>query len=104
MVARVKKNDNVVVLSGKYKGKQGVVLEVVTKKAKVVVKGVAVVSRHIKARKQGDTPGIKKQESSVDLSIVMPMCGSCKKPCRVNTKMLENGKQARTCNRCKEIF
>ena len=104
MVARVKKNDTVMVVSGKDKGKQGVVLEIWKKKNKAIVKGIAVVSKHAKARKQGESPGIKKQEAAINLSVVMPLCGACKKPCRINAKELENGKRARICNRCKEIF
>ena len=66
MVARIKKNDTVVVLSGKDKGKTGSVIEILPKKGKVMVKGVAVVTRHVKARKQGEVPGIKKEETYID--------------------------------------
>lgn len=104
MVARIKKNDTVVVLSGKDKGKKSTVLEVLPKKNLVMIKDVAVVTRHVKARKQTDVPGIKKQESYLNLTRVMPVCGSCKKPCRVNTKMVEGKKRVRACNRCEEIF
>jgi large subunit ribosomal protein L24 len=104
MVARIKKNDTVVVLSGKDKGKKGTVLEVLPKKDLVMVKDVAIVTRHLKARKQNDVPGIKKQEGYLSISRVMPICGSCKKPCRVNTKMIEGNKRVRACNRCEEIF
>ena len=61
MVARIKKNDTVVVLSGKDKDKNGTVIEVLPKKGKVLVKGIALKTRHVKARKQGDVPGIKKE-------------------------------------------
>lgn len=104
MVARIKKNDTVVVLTGKDKGKTGSVIEILPKKGKVVVKGVAVITRHVKARKQGDVPGIKKEESYIDEAKVMPVCTACQKPCRVNSKLLENNKRARVCGRCKEIF
>src|SRR5579872_6568727 len=99
MVAHVRKNDTVVVLSGKDKGEQGTVIEVLPEEGKVMVKGLALVTRHMKARKQGDVAGIKKQESYLKLSQVMPICPSCKKPCRINTKQLENGKKSRMCNR-----
>lgn len=104
MVARIKKNDTVVVLSGKDKGKKGTVIEVVPKKDKVMVKDVAVVTRHVKARKQGDVAGIKKEERYIKLSMVMPICSSCKTPCRVNTKVIEDNNRVRACNRCEEIF
>ncbi len=104
MVARVKKNDIIMVLSGRDKGKQGEVVAILKKKDKVLIKGIALVTRHVKARKAGETPGIRKEESFINLSNVMPMCTSCKKPCRINAKLLDTGKRVRICNRCKEIF
>lgn len=104
MVARVKKNDTVVVISGKDRGKQGPVLEILPKKNAVVIKDVAIVTRHVKARAQGQTAGIKKQEAYIDLSKVMPICSSCKKPCRIQIKVIEGNINARSCHRCKEVF
>lgn len=104
MVARVKKNDLVMVIAGKDKGKKGSVIQILPKKGKVLVEGVAVVTRHVKPRKAGEQGGIRKEESFVKTSKVMPVCSACQKPTRTNTKMLESGKRARMCNRCKEIF
>lgn len=104
MVARVKKNDTVVVVSGKDKGRQGTVIATAPRENKVVVKGVAIVTRHVKARKAGDISGIKKEEGFLDLSKVMPVCTACKKPCRTGAKKLETGKNVRVCARCKEAF
>jgi len=92
------------VISGRDKGKTGTVIEVLPKKEKVLVKGVAMVTKHAKARRQGETGGIKKKESYVWLSDVMPVCVACGKPCRVNVKMLSEGKHVRMCNKCKEVF
>lgn len=104
MVARIRKNDTVVVLSGKDKDKQGTVIQVFPKKDKIIVKGIAMVTRHQKARKQGEVSGIKKQEGFVNCSNVMPVCASCHKACRVGSVVLEDGKRVRTCKRCKEVF
>lgn len=104
MVARIKKNDTVVVLSGKDRDKKGMVIEVLPKKGKVLVKDIALVTRHVKARKQGEVSGIKKEEGYVSASILMPVCASCKQPCRVNAKAIEGGTRVRVCNRCEEIF
>lgn len=103
MIARVKKNDTVCIRAGKDRGKKGVVIAILPKKDKVMVKGVALIKRHVKAR-QGVVAGIKEQESFISLSKVMPLCGSCHKACRVNVKSFENGKVVRMCNRCKETF
>ena len=104
MVARIKKNDTVYVLSGRDKGKKGVVIEVNPKKGKILVEGVALATRHVKPRRQGEQGGIKKEESFIPVSNVMPVCAACKKPSRVNSKLLETGKKMRICNRCEEIF
>ncbi len=104
MVVRIKKDDIVHVLSGKDKGKEGTVIAILPKKGKVMVKSVAIVTRHVKARRAGEAAGIRKEESFVPLSKVMPVCSSCKKPCRTNAKVLDTGKRVRVCNQCKEIF
>lgn len=104
MIARVKKNDTVQVLSGKDKGKQGAVMAVLPKEKKVMVKGIAIATHHMKPRRAGESGGIRKEESLIDVSCVMPICTSCKKPARVNSKQLDTGKTVRVCNRCKEIF
>ena len=103
-MARVKTNDTVIILSGKDKGKKGAVIALSLKDNKVMVKGVAIATRHVKARKQGESSAIKKEETFIALSNVMPVCGACKNPCRVNSKALENGQKSRMCNNCKEIF
>lgn len=104
MMARIKKNDKVVILAGKDKGKESVVIGLSSKNGKVIVKDVAMLTHHKKAGKQGEVSGVIREESFIDLAKVMPVCGSCKTPCRVNSKVLENGKRARMCNNCKEIF
>ncbi|MFT6765601.1 MAG: large subunit ribosomal protein L24 [Alteromonas naphthalenivorans] len=101
---RIKKNDKVKIIAGKDKGKEGVVLAILPKKDKVKIKGVSIVTRHVKARRQGETSGIRKEESFIYAPNVMPICSSCKKTCRVGSKQLEDGKRARICSRCKEII
>lgn len=66
----IKKNDTVVVITGKDSGKKGVVIEVLRKKGKVLVKGVGLQTRHVKAKKQGETSSIKQLESFIDISNV----------------------------------
>lgn len=104
MTTRVRMNDNVLVLTGKDRGKQGVVIAILPKKGKIMVKGISIVTKHVKARRQGEVSEIKKCESFVDISNVMPVCSSCKKACRVGSKVLESGDVVRMCNRCKETF
>lgn len=103
MISRIKKNDTVKILAGKDKGKKGLVLAVFPEKDQLLVQGVAIVTRHIKARKQGQHSEIKKSESLISLAKAMLVCSACHTPSRVNTKVLEDGSRARMCNRCKLV-
>ena len=96
---KIKKNDTVVVLSGKDKGKQGKVLEVMPKSGKVVVEKINVVSRHTKPRKQGEEGGIMKREAAIAACKVQVVCPKCSKGTRVAHK-IEGGKKTRVCKHC----
>ena len=96
---KIKKDDKVVVLSGKDKGKQGKVLIADPKGAKVVVEGVNVATKHQKPRKQGEEGGIIKVETPIYACKVMVVCPKCGKPTRVAHK-LDGGKKVRVCKKC----
>ena len=95
----IKRDDKVIVLSGKDKGTEGKVLSVDPKAGKVIVEGVSVASKHSKPRKQGDKGGIIKVETPIYACKVMVVCPKCGKPTRVAHK-LENGKNVRVCKKC----
>ena len=95
----VRKDDKVVVLSGRDKGKQGKVLSVMPKDGKLIVEGVSVASRHMKPRKQGDQGGIIKMETPIYACKVMVVCPKCGKPTRVAHKIAD-GKKSRVCKKC----
>lgn len=82
MKNRVKRNDLVLVIAGKDKSKQGKVLEVLAAEGKVRVEGVNLVTRHQKARRQGEQSAIVKVEALIDISNVMPIDPTTKKPTR----------------------
>ena len=96
----VKKNDTVVVLSGKDKGKRGKVLSVDPESRKVIVEKVNLASRHQKPRKQGEEGGIIQKETPLYASKVMTVCPKCDKPTRVAHKINEDGKKVRVCKHC----
>ena len=96
---KIKKNDTVVVLSGKDKGKQGKVLEVMPKDGKVIVEKINMVSRHTKPRKQGDQGGILQKEAPLYASKVQRVCPKCNKPTRIGHKV-EGDKKVRICKKC----
>ena len=99
MSMNVKKNDTVVVLSGKDKGKKGKVLSVDPQSRKVVVEKVNMASRHQKPRKQGEEGGIIQKETPLYASKVMTVCPKCDKPTRVAHKIVD-GKKIRVCKHC----
>ena len=96
----VRKNDKVVVLSGKDKGKQGEVLRAMPAEGKVVVQGVSVATKHQKARKQGEESSIIKVETPIYACKVMVVCPKCSKPTRVAHKVGADGKKVRVCKHC----
>ena len=95
----IKKDDLVVVLSGKDKGKQGKILSVLPKESKVIVEGVNVATRHTKPRKQGEQGGIVKREAPIYACKVQKVCPKCNKPTRIGHKV-EGGKKVRICKKC----
>ena len=96
---RIRKGDNVQVLSGNDKGKTGEVLEVIQKDDKVVVKGVNVRKKHVKARKQGDESGIIPVECAIPASKVNVVCPKCGKVTKVGYRV-DNDKKVRVCKKC----
>ena len=95
----IKKDDLVVVLSGKDKGKHGKVLAVMPKESKVIVEKVNVVYHHTKPRKQGEEDGILKKEAPIYACKVQKVCPKCNKPTRIGHKV-EGGKKVRICKKC----
>lgn len=103
----VKKGDKVVVLSGKDKGKESVVLRAMPAEGKVVCEGVAVVKKATKPNARNQQGGIIEKEAAIDASNVMLICPSCGKPTRVGHKSGElNGKKTaiRVCKKCGAEF
>ena len=95
----IKRDDTVVVLSGDDKGKKGKVIAASPEEGKVIVAGVNVVSKHAKARKQGDKSQIVKTEGAIYACKVQLVCPKCNKGVRTQAKIV-NGKKVRVCSKC----
>ena len=95
----IKVNDNVLVITGKYKGKQGKVLKTDPKSETVIVEGVNIVHKHEKARKSTDTSRIVTEEAPISVSNVEVVCDKCGKATRVGHAFVE-GKKVRVCKKC----
>jgi large subunit ribosomal protein L24 len=97
----VRKNDRVVVITGKDKGKTGRVIEVQPRKRKVLVEGVNVVKRHNKAdTRRGVQGGILERESPINISNVMVICPHCGQATRAAHQVLGDGSRTRACKKC----
>ncbi|MBQ9268090.1 MAG: 50S ribosomal protein L24 [Oscillospiraceae bacterium] len=104
---KIKKNDTVVVLSGKDKGKQGKVLSTMPTVGKVLVEGVNMADCHVKPTRQGQEGGIIRKAIPLRASKVMVVCPKCGKPTRCGYKILEDGSKTRFCSGkrgCGETF
>ena len=95
----VKKNDTVIVLSGKDKGKKGKVLEAMPAAGKIVVEGINMASCHVKPKKEGEQGGIIRKEIPLYACKTMLVCPKCGKATRHAVK-LEGDKKVRVCKKC----
>lgn len=96
---KLKKNDKVIVLAGKDKGKTGEIREILPSKNKVVVTGINMISKHTKPS-QNDKGGIKKLEAPIDASNVAVVCAKCNKHMTPKTKVNDKGIVTRVCSKC----
>ncbi|WP_428066562.1 50S ribosomal protein L24 [Candidatus Proelusimicrobium volucris] len=99
----LKKNDKVIILAGKDKGKTGEIREVMPSKNKVVVTGINMISKHVKPN-QNNKGGIQKMEAPIDASNVAVVCSKCKKHMTPKNKVEQSGTVTRVCRKCNEAI
>ena len=95
----VKLNDTVLVITGKYAGKQGKVIATSPKSGKVTVEGVNIHKQAQKARRANEVSQLVDREAPVDVSNVMVVCSACDKAIRVKHSLVD-GKKVRVCPKC----
>lgn len=101
---QIRKNDSVMVISGKERGKTGKVLRVLPRKDSVLIERVNLVKRHSRPRGPQQPGGIVEKEASIPVSNIMMMCDKCNAPVRIGHKMLTDGAKIRICRRCGEAL
>jgi large subunit ribosomal protein L24 len=101
---QIRKNDSVMVISGKERGKTGKVLRVNPKEDAVIIERINVVKRHTKPRGPQQAGGIVEKEASIPASNIMIMCDKCNAPVRIGQKVLADGNKVRLCRRCGEAL
>jgi len=100
----IQKEDTVLVIAGKDKGKKGKVRFAYPRENKVLVEGVNFIKKHSKAKGAARQAGIIDLEAKLDVSKVMYLCSKCNKPARIGMKRLEDGRRARFCRACGEVI
>jgi large subunit ribosomal protein L24 len=101
---QIRKNDSVMVISGKERGKTGKVLRVNPKEDAVIIERINVVKRHTKPRGPQQAGGIIEKEASIPASNIMIMCDKCNAPVRIGRKILADVNKVRVCRRCGEAL
>jgi large subunit ribosomal protein L24 len=101
---KIRKNDNVLVIAGKDRGKKGKVRFAYPKKQRVMVEGVNFIKKHSKARGAARQAGIIDLEATLHVSNVMLICDKCSKPARIGFRTLEDGRKVRFCRACGEVI
>jgi large subunit ribosomal protein L24 len=97
----IRKNDTVVVMTGKDRGKRGRVLKVLPEKNRLVVEGVNIIKRHTKPNPQRNIKGgLVEREAGLHASNVQLLCPECGKPTRLGRRLLGDGRKVRICRKC----
>ena len=101
---KIKKNDTVIIITGKDKGKKGKVRSALPKEDRVVVEGLNMIKRHSRTRRGARQGGIIELEAPLHVSSVMLLCIKCSKPTRVGFRFLDDGRKVRICHSCGEVI
>lgn len=96
---KIKKNDQVLIISGNDKGKKGKVLKSFPEKGKIVVEGIALVKKHVKPKKSGQKGQVAVAPRAINVSNVELICPKCGKASRIGYEIVE-GKKYRICKKC----
>lgn len=102
MISKIKKNDTVIVLSGRDRGKQGKVTQLFPRQSMVVVEGVNVRVKHLRTRERGRTGNRVQFAAPLPIAKVSVVCPHCGKPTRVKIQVGSEGERARICRRCSQ--
>lgn len=104
MALGLKKDDNVMVMSGEHKRKSGRILKILPEKNRAIVAGVNMVKRHTKPSMKNQQGGIMEKEASIHISNLRLICPKSGKPTRLGVKVLEDGSRVRYSKKAKETI
>ena len=101
---KIRKDDSVIIIAGKDRGKKGKVRRVIRKQHRVVVDGLNMIKRHSRASRGTRQAGIIELEGPMDVSNVQLFCDKCSSRARIGFRFLDDGRKVRICSSCKEII
>jgi len=101
---KIRKNDTVLVIAGKDRGKKGKVRFAYPKEKRLLVEGINFIKRHSRATGAVRQAGIIEREAPIQVSDVMLLCSKCNHPARVGFRFLADGKKVRVCRSCGEVI
>ena len=101
---KIRKNDNILVIKGKDRGKTGKVRFAYPQKKVLLVEGVNLIKKHTRATGNVRQAGIIEREAPVPLANVMLLCSRCNHPARIGVRFLEDGRKVRFCYACGEVI
>ena len=101
---KIRKNDTVLVIAGKDKGKKGKVRFAYPEDERIIVEGVNFIKRHTRARGRVRQAGIIEREVPIHVSNVMLLCNRCNHPTRIGFRFLDDGRKVRICRSCHEVI
>lgn len=104
MTLSIRRNDSVVVLAGKEKGKRGRVLKILTERNRALVEKLNMLKKHAKPGKANPQGGIIEKEGSIHLSNLLLYCEKCSRGVRTGMRLLKDGSKVRFCRRCEEVL
>jgi large subunit ribosomal protein L24 len=100
----IKKNDTVVVIAGREKGKRGRVLSIYSQKDRLLIEKINIIKKNMKPTRKQTQGGIIEKEASIHMSNVMLICPKCNKPTRIGNSILQDGRKLRVCKKCGEVI
>jgi large subunit ribosomal protein L24 len=101
---KIKKDDNVLVIAGKDRGKKGKIRKALPREDRIVVEGINMIKKHSRAKGQARQAGIIEREAPLHASDVMLVCNKCNHPVRIGYRILDDGKKVRVCRSCHEVI
>jgi len=101
---KVRRDDIVLVVAGKDRGKKGKVLKVFPNNNRAIVERINMMKKHLRKRREQDQGGIIEMETPIHTSNLMVLCKHCNKPTRIGSKFLKDNTKARICKKCGETL